>query len=498
MPNTSLYQPERTSYVGFVLPLLSKAQKTMFKRSSRMFIMHKRRCLYPLPRNTAPSEEQNVVSPTKIQQSHGSDAVSVYFLDEDIFKRGQMIIPAADLLIPADVSSLVGDSASVQATAAEYFETVHLWWSILSKHSFYSHLLNPLVPRRGDVVLLLLCMKLIVWRPSADNPDPRTALYFTAKRFHTELESQGAFSIRALQAVILIALYEFGHGIYPSVLSSIATCARYGRALDIDLSPKRRPSHLLSYFELEERRRAWWSILILDRFANITCPGPRFETRDPETDDLLPVDGLVWDSGLVSPADEMTIANPVTEKLGRFAKFAQATHLLCRVLQIMSDASTDDDFREEQKLQLEKAILATIRMVSGPVTGPKGAHAMICFSSLFLLYGDILNTQPSTPLELSRYEHARDVLEQGANTCAETSFHFQQGSGLPAEKVAALVVHWQYRAAAFYLHMRTVRANDEDLFHLTTLKTGLCELEKRWKVAGTYLRMLEARELMQI
>src|ERR1700755_1832121 len=98
----------------------------------------------------------------------------------------------------------------------------------------------------------------------------------------------------------------------------------------------------------------------------------------------------------------MTIANPIAEKMGRFAKFAQATHLLCRVLQIMSDTSIDDDFREDQKLQLEKAILATIRMVSGPVTGPKAAHAMICFSSLFILYGDVLDTPPSTPLELSR------------------------------------------------------------------------------------------------
>ncbi len=202
--------------------------------------------------------------------------------------------------------------------------------------------------------------------------------------------------------------------------------------------------------------------------------------------------------GTVSPADEMTIACPATDKMGRFAKFAQATHLLCRVLQIMSDTSIDDDFREQQKLQLEKTIMATIRMVNGPVTGPKAAHAMICFSSLFILYEDVLDTHPSTASGLSRYEHAREVLEQGAETSAMSSFHFLEGSGLPAEKVAAMVVHWQYRAATFYLRMKTARANEEDAFHLATIKTGLRALERRWKVAGIYLRMLEARELMQL
>ena len=199
---------------------------------------------------------------------------------------------------------------------------------------------------------------------------------------------------------------------------------------------------------------------------------------------------------MVLPSDEMTTAYPVAEKMGRFAKFAQATHLLCRLLQIMADTSIDEDFREEQKLQFEKTILATIRMVSGPITGPNGAHAMICFS--FVLYGDTLDTEPSTPLELSQRNHAEDVLEQGAKTSALAGFHFLEGTALPAEKVAALVLHWQYRAGAFHQKMRRERANQENYVNLETIKQGLIALERRWKVAGLYLRMLESRELMQL
>ena len=119
----------------------------------------------------------------------------------------------------------------------------------------------------------------------------------------------------------------------------------------------------------------------------------------------------------------MTIVFPAADKMARSAKFAQATQLLCRVLQIVTDTSIDDDFREEQRPQLEKTISATLRMVNGLLTGPAGAHAMICFSSQFVLDGDVLDAEPSTPLEFSCREHARYVLEEGAKKCAMPSYY---------------------------------------------------------------------------
>lgn len=281
--------------------------------------------------------------------------------------------------MPVYVSRLVGDFDTIQQDAAEYFSTVHCWWSIISKQSFYNNLMNPLIPRRADAHLILLCMKLITWSPSAEEQDPRTSLYFAAKQYFTELEAAGVFSIRALQSGVLIAVYELGHGIYPSALLSIASCARYVRALDISLRPNTDSAQSLSSFESEERRRVWWAVLILDRFANISCPGRRFETDNPLPDDLLPADDAAWDAGTLSTDDEMPISCPSTEKMGRFAKLAQATHLLCRVLEHVSDRSLAPEFRETQERQLEKTLQASIRMVSGALRGPTGAHAMICY-----------------------------------------------------------------------------------------------------------------------
>ncbi|KIX95323.1 uncharacterized protein Z520_08840 [Fonsecaea multimorphosa CBS 102226] len=399
--------------------------------------------------------------------------------------------------IPESVSSLLGDLAAVQKVATEYFGTVHCWWSIISKHSFYKRLMNPLRPRQADAALLLLCMKLIIWRPSEGTQDPRTPLYLAAKRYSTELEVAGAFSIRGLQAAVLIALYEFAHGIYPSAFLSVASCARYGVALDIHLTLTETPGECDDCFQSEEKRRIWWSILILNRFTNISCPGRgKFETDDPSPTDLLPADDAAWDAGMVTPHDKMTISCPATERMGRFAKLAQATHLLCRVFQHVSDHSMDAEFRESQERQLEKAIQMSIRMVSGVLKGPAGAHAQICYSSLFVLYDDVLSIEPSTTAKLRRRDHARDLLERVSKTCATSSGHFLQGNALPVEMVTPFVLHWKYRAAAFYVRMMRESPNSDHEKNLEILKSGLRTLDSRWKIAGTYLRMVEAREIM--
>lgn len=78
-----------------------------------------------------------------------------------------------------------------------------------------------------DLAMLFLGMKLIVTLPvegmdSADNP-----VYRAAKRLLALLESGGCVSLLCLQGMILVALYEYGQGIYPAAWMSVAACARY-------------------------------------------------------------------------------------------------------------------------------------------------------------------------------------------------------------------------------------------------------------------------------
>lgn len=85
-----------------------------------------------------------------------------------------------------------------------------------------------------DLALLFLAMKLITTAlpPDASSPD-QTRLYAASKRFLALLEAAGTMSILYLQAMILIALYEYGHAIYPAAWMSIGNCVRYAAMLGL-------------------------------------------------------------------------------------------------------------------------------------------------------------------------------------------------------------------------------------------------------------------------
>jgi hypothetical protein len=116
---------------------------------------------------------------------------------------------------------------------------------------------------RSDAALLIISMKLLLWKPSSKEPDSKHSLYNRARQFRYEIEASGVGSVQFLQASVFIALYEFAHGIYPAAFLSIGACARLGMAFGFD----RMESEEQSWIELEERKRAWWAVLILDRYS---------------------------------------------------------------------------------------------------------------------------------------------------------------------------------------------------------------------------------------
>jgi len=148
----------------------------------------------------------------------------------------------------------------------EYFEKMD-WWSILCKQKFYSQIINPLSQLRTDTALLIISMKLLMWDPSESDSDPKTELYRRAKEFQFDVEASGVGTVHILQANVLIALYEFTHALYPAAFLSIGKCARFGVAFGFDQIGGQGQS----WMEIEETKRVWWAVLILDRyFMNIS------------------------------------------------------------------------------------------------------------------------------------------------------------------------------------------------------------------------------------
>lgn len=178
-------------------------------------------------------------------------------------------MPRPPILVPEHILHLIGDIDAISHTASKYFDTIHIWMPVVSKKRFYEHHLHLSFQHRADLALLFLCMKLVADFPSKPPESPKTPAYYAAKHFYIDVETSGILSIQVLQAGVLLSLYELGHAIYPAAFLSIGACARYGQVLGVNSNAPAQSSKVLTWVEIEERRRVWWATIILDRFESL-------------------------------------------------------------------------------------------------------------------------------------------------------------------------------------------------------------------------------------
>ncbi|KIM95706.1 hypothetical protein OIDMADRAFT_59487 [Oidiodendron maius Zn] len=223
---------------------------------------------------------------------------SVYFLDRDVFQQSLVEIPNPSLPLSLQLNILLGNDSEIHHIASRFFDHTHPFMPIISKQLFYTRHLSPLAPPKTDILLLCFCMKIFTWMPSEKISDPQTHDYLSAKHFIVEIEAAGIFTLQVLQANLLVAIYELGHGIYPSANLTIGACATRGIALDLERELTARTTSQFTWVEEEERRRVWWAIIILERVASLGWPSRTLITKDPTSQHLLPVDDSAWDDGV--------------------------------------------------------------------------------------------------------------------------------------------------------------------------------------------------------
>lgn len=245
--------------------------------SCELCLQKEAQCSYPGTITTSPNSSSSYNSGDTYARSSetGTDAVgcntgALYFIAPRTFRQARLELPRPDVSIPTHVASLVGDTASIRDIATTFFETIHGWMPIISKRTFFTHLLNPLARRQTELNLLAVCMLLCTTTPSTIEGESsgKIAIYQTAKAFYLEVEATNTLSIHVLQAAVLIAIYEVCQAIFPAAYLTVGSCARYGAALGIDrldLDLMGESLGPLSWIEVEERRRVWWAVLLLDR-----------------------------------------------------------------------------------------------------------------------------------------------------------------------------------------------------------------------------------------
>ncbi|KAL2849305.1 fungal-specific transcription factor domain-containing protein [Aspergillus pseudodeflectus] len=472
---------------------------------------------------------------------------SILFLDPTLLQHGplQVQVDQHGTQIPGHISAAVGSLEMIQETADKFFETIHPWMPILSRVRFYDvYLRDNLHHNKADVVLLLLVLRLIISTPIQD---PRLGIYDWTKQFYQRVEGSGTPSILVLQANIFIAIYELGHGLYPNAYMTIGTCARYMYVLGINGTSTRNvnmnPPRPTSLIEVEERRRAWWAVVILDRFVSIAAPTRPFATPDPELDDLLPVDDEDWNNGIVNATEIWTVATPSTKHMSKFSLLCQAARVLGKVICFLNrsgprngtstrNGNEDVNARQDdiERIQLDTTLQAMLTAAM-QLDEPDLDTITFIYGTTLALYTPHLSSATSasatTPTTREPILHAPTRASELIAETTDTIYTNLLANDCLFTRDAAGLSPWRvyfaYRTLG--VHMRTLRearslkcpavpqtrvridhdgepeetvekARLEEI--VGAMKAAFEVVARRWRVGGMYLRLLEAQEVLAV
>ncbi|KAH6608426.1 hypothetical protein Trco_001772 [Trichoderma cornu-damae] len=372
------------------------------------------------------------------------------FLDPEAFSRAQLKVPEPDLdhLVTKDVAEFVGDIASIKAVSDSFFDSVHIWMPIVCKFQFLANLVSWLTHRRAELFLLILAMKLSVQTVSG----PRTPLYQEAKHLQFKIENSGALSLQVVQASVLIAIYEMGHGIYPSAFLSVSACARYATALGIDKSILRR-----------------------EVFLNLSDPGRHLVTPDPVLENWLPVDDAAFNDGTSRPQDAFTLGSANALALGRFARFAQAAHLLGQVLRHVAEGSP-----ESETAQLRRTIfsLVSVSNLEAHLRQVEFcSQTAVCYCSQSKCEDKTGKPTPS----LDQLSAENNIISQAA--LQMSAYFAERAQSEICGRSSPFLVHPLYEVALVYVKASRSTPGNAIAEELQAIKHGIEMLGHRWRVA---------------
>ncbi|KAK1994849.1 hypothetical protein LX36DRAFT_583601, partial [Colletotrichum falcatum] len=384
-----------------------------------------------------------------------------------------------------EVLVLLGDGAAVQRTVEAYFAGPHAWLPIVSRKRMRMGV--ALAQGGPDLAMLFLAMRLVTAPPPPAAPDvaapARAPLllpvhYGAAKRFLSLLEGAGLASLMLLQAMVLVAYYEYAHAVYPAAWATVASCVRYADLLGL---PGFRESNIVlktpsTWTEMEERLRTWWAILVLDR---VICLGNKKRYLSPEPDDSVnfPVNDEAWDEGPISRAARHTIASQPTSPPSPFSSLCRAALLAGDVLTHVRKASAASSLAEAASLA---AALCPGNPGNPARRAPSSEEAAHQVRSLEALV-DVSREAAALAEELLLALLLRDPNDD-------------DGGGGGAD-VSPLILDALYGAAATLAWLVREEGPARHADGFAAIKRCLERLGVRWRLAAEYARMLDHQDL---
>lgn len=213
-----------------------------------------RKCKYGILEGVATPGDHRIAKSSNLR-IHLPD----YAVLPSLTDSGGRINFSIDDVITERLSIAVGDESKVRETADKYFSTIHMWFPIISSTSYYGLLSSNSIRPSAEYSLLSLSMALITKFPDEGSFG---SLYALLKTSIALVEASNIHSLGVVQARLLVALFEVGHGMNPAAFISLAAAARAAVAIGLNQNinnPYSKNSEL--------GLRVWWGLAILDRYS---------------------------------------------------------------------------------------------------------------------------------------------------------------------------------------------------------------------------------------
>lgn len=159
---------------------------------------------------------------------------------------------------------IIGDK-NLGKHITDFLEETNLFcMPFIHRQDLHAQLAKEPSQLNNSEILLLSCIKILCQPIEGDARGHSNPQYLAIKTAFVSAEVNGVLSVRLLQALVVLLIYEFSHGIYPSTYFTLGTCTRYLAALGINRPslPSEKP---IDWIDTETRRRLWWAIYTMER-----------------------------------------------------------------------------------------------------------------------------------------------------------------------------------------------------------------------------------------
>ncbi|KAL5089157.1 hypothetical protein Trisim1_006010 [Trichoderma cf. simile WF8] len=466
---------------------------------------NRRRCSYPLK---AVTPTTGSADSSGMQEQEEFPAL--FFLDFYTFTQRKDIISTPKPTLSENYYKQLGSREQLRSDIDTYFASVHVFFPIVSKLRIYRVLNGDVNILDPDMVILSLAMKMHC-QPRTEYDLVRTEMYALVKQGCLEAEQNNVFSVKLLQAFLLVALYEIGNAIYPATYLTIGHCARLGYAMGIHnrLNAPQMFSQPVSWAEAEERRRVWWAVILLDRFVNIGGGNRPFAAHDAKSDDLLPMDEDIWDKGDFVVIQPLAVSEYATLRTSAFARTCQASHLLSHVLRHLNEKNDDVKTQYHEAMQLHH-IINTFRHALNQEIGNisdeiyNGRYSLthftamgICYSAQIALYDAYMcaDADGMQGVGIPEQFEMQQVAISGIKdtfVCIHrlASMIYSSVQAGDISRLSPLIADSLYQAALLIQAYIYETQNNEYTQKMTDIIETLKLLKGRWNVADEYLNII--------